>query len=368
MVRGRRKASARKAEFQCSVGSQDDLLVDAPKVKDSKLEFHGKLSHTSPLVKEARITKYFHQVHGDENDDKTSEKSSESYLINESQVSSENIEVEPCLGKSFEINSQIKVNTPHKIQLQEARSPLSPSTALSRLRISGSPKKTIHTKGAKSRRRLNISQSHNQMQQPGNLKPVCCNVPNPKAGSNATLPQPSSVNHKLTEYFPVRRSERKPKRTLLEEQQRDLEEAVLSGKEEGLEVQHFLGKGRGVVATRHFSKGEFVVEYAGELISMAEARDREKKYAQDQNTGCYMYYFKHHNQQYCVDATAESGRMGRLVNHSRNGNLTTKTVVIKSHPHLVLIAKEDIHPSEEVLYDYGDRSRESLKHHPWLAM
>ena len=43
-------------------------------------------------------------------------------------------------------------------------------------------------------------------------------------------------NHKLTEYFPVRRSIRKTKRTVLEERQRSLEEAVLANREEGLEV------------------------------------------------------------------------------------------------------------------------------------
>ncbi|XP_054279776.1 histone-lysine N-methyltransferase PR-Set7 isoform X2 [Macrosteles quadrilineatus] len=174
-------------------------------------------------------------------------------------------------------------------------------------------------------------------------------------------------NHKLTEYFPVRRSVRKTKKTVLEEKQRCLEEAVLAKQEEGLEVHMFEGKGRGVVAVRPFYRGQFVVEYVGELISSEEAREREQVYSQDQNTGCYMYYFKHHNVQYCVDATAESDRLGRLVNHSRNGNLTTKTVVIENVPHLVLIAKEDIQPGEEITYDYGDRSKESLRYHPWLA-
>ena len=60
----------------------------------------------------------------------------------------------------------------------------------------------------------------------------------------------------------------------------------------------FEGKGRGVVATRQFSRGEFVVEYAGELITMEQAKEREQIYAQDQNTGCYMYYFKYRNIQY----------------------------------------------------------------------
>lgn len=45
-------------------------------------------------------------------------------------------------------------------------------------------------------------------------------------------------------------------------------------------------------------KGEFVVEYIGELIDQVTAKKREKIYAQDQNTGCYMYYFQHRNHQY----------------------------------------------------------------------
>lgn len=68
-----------------------------------------------------------------------------------------------------------------------------------------------------------------------------------------------------------------------------------------------------------------------------------------------------------IDATAESGKLGRLVNHSRNGNLMTKTVLVNDLPHLVLLAKEDIPEGVEVTYDYGDRSKEALQHHPWLA-
>lgn len=60
----------------------------------------------------------------------------------------------------------------------------------------------------------------------------------------------------------------------------------------------FEGKGRGIVASRKFFKGEYVVEYAGELITMEEAQRRESLYAKDENIGCYMYYFKHKNQQH----------------------------------------------------------------------
>ncbi|KOC68442.1 Histone-lysine N-methyltransferase pr-set7 [Habropoda laboriosa] len=182
------------------------------------------------------------------------------------------------------------------------------------------------------------------------------------------FPNTKSTNHKLTDYFPVRRSVRKSKKAVLEEKQRDMENKVLCQVEEGLEVRHFAGKGRGVITTREFTKGEFVVEYIGELIDQITAKKREKIYAQDQNTGCYMYYFQHRNHQYCVDATAETDKLGRLVNHSRNGNLVARVIEVGTTPHLVLTAKENIPIGVEVTYDYGDRSREAIRHHPWLAL
>ncbi|KAG5881466.1 hypothetical protein JTB14_000894 [Gonioctena quinquepunctata] len=182
-----------------------------------------------------------------------------------------------------------------------------------------------------------------------------------------SIKSPENENHKLTEYFNIRKSDRRTKGEVQEEKRRLLEFALRKGVEDGLQVRRMKNKGRGIFATRDFHKGEFVVEYSGELIDMQEAYHREGKYEQDQNMGCYMYYFKYNEQQYCVDATAESGKLGRLVNHSRNGNLITKTITIDKVPRLALIAKTHIKTGEELLYDYGDRSKESLEHHPWLA-
>jgi histone-lysine N-methyltransferase SETD8 len=343
----------------------EDPPSDAPKKKDSKLskEFQGKLSHASPQIKTPLITNFFmpRECAVSAPDSKADVTAASGKETSDSPVARASVRKqchEPTDFSKSDDGEEKRVlklagRSPHTIQLCEDMTPLSPSSALSQLCISLSPKRAV-----KSRRRLNPSQTVNQLSAP---KSVCCN------SASAALPSKASGNHQLTEYFPVRRSVRKTKTTVLEEQQRDLEEAVLSQREEGLEVHNFEGKGRGIVTTRHFSKGEFVVEYAGELIDMCEAKEREKSYAQDQNTGCYMYYFKYQNTQYCVDATTESGRLGRLVNHSRNGNLITKTVSIMNRPHLVLIAKEDIPSGEEVMYDYGDRSKESIRYHPWLA-
>lgn len=58
------------------------------------------------------------------------------------------------------------------------------------------------------------------------------------------------------------------------------------------------GKGRGVIATKQFSRGEFVVEYHGDLIEITDAKKREALYAQDPSTGCYMYYFQYLSKTY----------------------------------------------------------------------
>lgn len=50
-------------------------------------------------------------------------------------------------------------------------------------------------------------------------------------------------------------------------------------------------KGRGVIAAKPFHPGDFVVEYAGELIDKKTAEEREEAYLRDDSVGCYMYYF-----------------------------------------------------------------------------
>ena len=84
-----------------------------------------------------------------------------------------------------------------------------------------------------------------------------------------------------------------------------------------------------------------------------------------------------------IDATGESGRYGRLLNHSlKKPNCVTKVktslllsnshylqvVMLGNTPRLILVAKHDIEEETELLYDYGDRSKQSVKDHPWLLL
>ena len=70
---------------------------------------------------------------------------------------------------------------------------------------------------------------------------------------------------------------------------------------DALEVVELEGKGKGVLAGQLFCKGEYICEYAGELISKTEADEREQKYLEEaQQQGldemmCYMYFLKHNN-------------------------------------------------------------------------
>ena len=68
-----------------------------------------------------------------------------------------------------------------------------------------------------------------------------------------------------------------------------------------------------------------------------------------------------------VDATKESGRLGRLLNHSKTeANCATKLVCVQDTPHLILETIQDVSEGEELLYDYGERSKDVIQHHQWL--
>ena len=73
-----------------------------------------------------------------------------------------------------------------------------------------------------------------------------------------------------------------------------------------------------------------------------------------------------------MDATDEldsSGnvRVGRLINHSKKrSNCSAIVVEYKDKPKIVIKAKRKIFEGEELCYDYGDRSKQSIQNYPWL--
>nr|XP_055030542.1 uncharacterized protein LOC129419425 isoform X2 [Misgurnus anguillicaudatus] len=119
-------------------------------------------------------------------------------------------------------------------------------------------------------------------------------------------------------------------------------------------------KGRGVFTTEAFFRGDFVLEYRGELLTSEESLDRSKLYNDVENT--FLFDFQWHGKNWCMDASKEDGSLGRLVNDEhRNPTCKIRTVEVNKKPHLCLFAVRDIQPGEEITYSYGDSDW------PWRA-
>ena len=104
-----------------------------------------------------------------------------------------------------------------------------------------------------------------------------------------------------------------------------------------------------------------MVEYFGEMITKKEGVEREESYPEEK--GSFIFYFKDR----CVDATEESGRLGRLINHSKtNANVAAELWKVEDVSHIIFKALCDIDEGVELLYDYGDRRKVAVESFPFL--
>ncbi|XP_052759702.1 N-lysine methyltransferase KMT5A-like isoform X1 [Mya arenaria] len=125
--------------------------------------------------------------------------------------------------------------------------------------------------------------------------------------------------------------------------------------QDGYTVKDFGFKGRGIKTIVDRKNGDFLLHYTGELITGEEGDRREAK-----NSTGFRFFFISKGKQLCVDASEESGRLGRLVNHGHKKELNA--VMKEVSGQLILFAQRDICAGEELLYDYG------LKEYPWTQV
>ncbi|XP_064208087.1 uncharacterized protein LOC135263699 isoform X2 [Anguilla rostrata] len=129
---------------------------------------------------------------------------------------------------------------------------------------------------------------------------------------------------------------------------------TISSDKKQLEMRYINpSKGRGVFALAPFSKGDFVVEYKGQLIDPAEAQRRRRIY----HSSCtvFMYDFLWHGKTWCIDASLEDGSLGRLINDDcKSPNCKIKRIIVDGKPHLCIFALKNISTGEEITYNYGN--------------
>jgi hypothetical protein len=101
-----------------------------------------------------------------------------------------------------------------------------------------------------------------------------------------------------------------------------------------------------------FQKGDHVVEYQGEILRETIADEREKRAERAGNGdggSCYMFRL---DDDHVVDATVK-GNCARFINHSCQANCACKMIEDENRKkHIMIIAKRDIAPGEEITYDY----------------
>ncbi|XP_056278107.1 N-lysine methyltransferase KMT5A-A-like isoform X2 [Pseudoliparis swirei] len=126
------------------------------------------------------------------------------------------------------------------------------------------------------------------------------------------------------------------------------------GDKVGLDIKYINAfKGHGIFTSALFEKGEFLLEYRGELISQQECERRQRLHHDCLKV--FMFEFHFNGKLWCFDAAKEDGSLGRLVNDNNvNPNAKMKYLNIQGKPHLCLFATRDISQGEEVTYNYGD--------------
>ncbi|XP_063419434.1 uncharacterized protein LOC134702463 [Mytilus trossulus] len=120
--------------------------------------------------------------------------------------------------------------------------------------------------------------------------------------------------------------------------------------------------GKGVFTSRNFKKGDFLLEYEGELLSSEEGVSRLDEHVAS-GIGCYVFFFKNKDEKkMSIDGTF-SRLKARYVNDGIGieKNSVMKRIDVEDRPHLALFAVRDINTGEELRYDYGETS----KYLPW---
>ncbi|KAF5735482.1 histone-lysine N-methyltransferase ASHH2 [Tripterygium wilfordii] len=108
-------------------------------------------------------------------------------------------------------------------------------------------------------------------------------------------------------------------------------------------------KGFGLQLQQDISKGQFLIEYVGEVLDMHAYEARQREYAAK---GHKHFYFMTLNGSEVIDACAK-GNLGRFINHSCDPNCRTEKWMVNGEICIGLFALRDIKKGEELTFDYN---------------
>uniref|UniRef100_A0AAZ1WYI0 SET domain-containing protein n=2 Tax=Oreochromis aureus TaxID=47969 RepID=A0AAZ1WYI0_OREAU len=146
----------------------------------------------------------------------------------------------------------------------------------------------------------------------------------------------------------------RPPRAKIKPKDEAVKFSSLGQDKDGFEVKFINSvKGRGVFSRCNYNKGDFLLEYRGDVVTKKEYENRTRLYHDALKV--FLFEFRYNGQQLCIDAAREDGSLGRLVNDDHvSPNSKMRTIAVNGKPHLCLFAIKDIKPGEEITYNYGD--------------
>ncbi|AEO54989.1 hypothetical protein MYCTH_2298281 [Thermothelomyces thermophilus ATCC 42464] len=116
----------------------------------------------------------------------------------------------------------------------------------------------------------------------------------------------------------------------------------------GVEVFKTKDRGYGVRSNRCFEPNQIIMEYTGEIITVAECERRMNEEYKDNEC----YYLMSFDQNMIIDAT--TGSIARFVNHSCSPNCRMIKWIVAGQPRMALFAGDrPIMTGEELTYDYN---------------
>lgn len=124
-------------------------------------------------------------------------------------------------------------------------------------------------------------------------------------------------------------------------------------------------KGYGLRTSKPIKKGQFICEYAGEVVGIEEAKRRIESNKIENSMNYVLIVSEHLNDQRiiktCIDPK-HFGNVGRYCNHSCEPNASLVPVRIEGMvPRLCLFASRDIKEGEEITFNYAGEEANSVQ-------